>query len=125
MAWKLKGSPRLVTVTDAIFALGMPPGKYKLTDFEITVDEEKVTIADGTLAGSIVTQQESLRNLKKWTECSLKDAVCTLTATPAVLLSLPNKGRIALGLDADFVLIHKNINIKATIVGGKILFKDF
>ena len=123
MAWTCKGNRRFITVTDAISALGMPPGKYKLGDFEIIVTDTTVTLPDGTLAGSNITQQRSLRNLMAWTGCSLYEAVRTMTATPAELFNLSNKGRIAIGADADLVLVDENINIKATVVGGEILFR--
>jgi N-acetylglucosamine-6-phosphate deacetylase len=124
LAWARKGSRRLITVTDAISALGCPPGRYHLGAFEIIVTDTSVALADGTLAGSNITQQQSLRNLMAWTGCSLSEAIQTLTATPAGLLNLPNKGRIAPGADADLVLIDPNLNIKATVVGGEILHHD-
>jgi N-acetylglucosamine-6-phosphate deacetylase len=124
LAWICKGSRRLITVTDAISALGMPPGKYKLGDFEIDVTGTTVTLNDGTLAGSNITQQQSLRNLIAWTGCSLSNAIRTLTATPAELFNLSNKGRISIGTDADLVIIDPEINIKATIVNGTILYKN-
>jgi N-acetylglucosamine-6-phosphate deacetylase len=125
LAWTCKGSHRFITVTDAISALGMPPGTYNLGEFKIFVTETTVTLDDGTLAGSNITQQKSLINLMRWTGCSLIEAVNTVTDTPAGLLNLPNKGKISINADADLVLITSEIDIKATIVGGEILFKDF
>jgi len=124
LAWSCKGSQRFITVTDAISALGMPPGKYNLGEFEINVTETKVTLNDGTLAGSNITQQKSLRNLMAWTGCSLYEALGTVTTTPSELLKLPNKGGITPGADADLVLVDSDINIKATVVGGKILYRN-
>ena len=125
MAWAYKGSRRLIIVTDAISALGMPSGNYNLGGNKIIVTDTKVTLPDGTLAGSIVTIQQSLRNLMKWTGCTLYEAVRTVTANPAELLNLPNKGRIVVGADADFVLTDPNLEIKATIIGGEVLYKGY
>ena len=102
----------------------MPPGKYNLGEFEINVSETKVTLNDGTLAGSNITQQKSLKNLMSWTRCSINDAIRTVTATPAELLDFPNKGCLTIGADADLVLVDPDLNIEATIVGGEILYRN-
>ena len=54
---------RLNLVTDAMGAMAMPPGVYELGTFSVTVDEQRATLADGTLAGSIVTMDAAVRNL--------------------------------------------------------------
>ena len=61
----------------------------------------------------------------KWTGCSLYEAIRTVTATPAELFNLPNKGRISIEADADLVLITPELEIKATLVGGELLFTNF
>ena len=121
MAWKSKRG-RLILVTDAVSALGLPPGRYSLGEHPIFVDDTSVRLADGTLAGSIVTPEASIRNLAAWTGCSLGEATQAMSSVPAALLGLQTKGQIATGADADLTLITPDGRVAATIVGGELLW---
>jgi N-acetylglucosamine-6-phosphate deacetylase len=117
--WQAAGD-RLNVVTDAMGAMAMPPGVYELGTFSVTVDDERATLADGTLAGSIVTMDKAVRNLVAYTGCNSAEAIRTVTTIPADLLGLPHKGRIVPGADADIVLLTPDLHIAQTIIGGKI-----
>lgn len=119
MVWRLAGG-RLNVVTDAMAAMGWSTGAYQLGDRIVTVDETTARLEDGTLAGSIVTLDLAVRNLWRWTDCSVAEAVRTVTEVPADLLGLNGKGRIMIGADADLVLLDKNLNVVQTIIGGEI-----
>ena len=107
LVWAARGSSGLNLVSDAMAALGMPPGKYLLNEFEVTVTEVDCRLADGTLAGAILSIDEALRNLIKFTGCTLSEALATITTTPARLLGIDHqRGRIAPGFIADLVLLH-------------------
>ncbi len=120
--WQLLGGRRLNLVTDAMAAMGMPSGVYQLGDFEVTVDGQTARLADGTLAGSIITLDQALRNLIDFSGCTLAEALPTVTSTPADLLGMPHKGRIAPGCDADLVLLNEWLEVEETFVGGKRFF---
>lgn len=123
MVWRLLNQ-RLNLVTDAMEALGMPPGTYKLGDFEVIVDETSARLADGTLAGSILTLDAALRNLMRFTGCSLQDALGTVTTTPARLLHIEGRcGQLAPGCVADLVLLDGEYRVVKTIVGGSIVYE--
>lgn len=124
LAWQM-GNVRLNLVTDAMAALGMPPGSYQLGDYAVTVTAEKAQLADGTLAGSILSLDQAVRNLMQFTGCSLTDALQTVTTTPASLLRIDqHKGHIKPGYDADLVLLTHEFEVKATMVDGQFIFTD-
>jgi N-acetylglucosamine-6-phosphate deacetylase len=124
LIWAAKGSHRLTLVSDAMAALGMPPGQYLLGDFEVIVGEADARLADGTLAGSILPLDAALRNLMAFTGCSLTEALPTVTTTPAALLGLDNqRGQIAPGFMADLVLLTPDLQVAATIVNGEVLYR--
>jgi N-acetylglucosamine-6-phosphate deacetylase len=106
LAWQMLGARRMNLVTDAMAALGMPPGKHLLGDFEVSVDETSARLADGTLAGSILSLDQAVRNLVDVTGCALSEALATVTTTPARAVGVDGeRGRIAPGYVADLVLL--------------------
>ncbi len=123
LVWRLLGSGRLNLVTDAMAALGMAPGVHRLGDFEVTVDGLSARLADGTLAGSILALDQALRNLIAFTGCALRDALATVTTTPAKALGLAGeRGRVAPGYVADLVLLTPDLRVQATMVAGEVVY---
>jgi N-acetylglucosamine-6-phosphate deacetylase len=118
LIWQAKDSNHINVVTDAMAALGMPAGTYQLGDFEVTVDETSARLNDGRLAGSILSMDAALRNLIKFTGCTLSDALATITSTPARLLGLTDRGRLEPGCIADLVLLSPELKVVKTIVEG-------
>jgi len=125
LIWLIAGDGRISLVTDAMAALGMPPGTYSLGDSKVTVTRKEARLADGTLAGSVLSLDRALRNLINFTGCSPADALRTVTTTPATLLGLSRrKGQIAPGFDADLVLATPDFTVVATIVAGQVAYRS-
>jgi N-acetylglucosamine-6-phosphate deacetylase len=102
----------------------MPPGKYLLNEFEVTVTETDSRLAGGTLAGSILPIDEAVRNLITYTGCTLTEALATVTTTPARLLSIDHqRGRITPGHIADLLLLTPDLQVAATIAAGNIVYQ--
>ncbi len=122
LAWLAKGSQHITLVTDAMAALGMPPGAYQLGEHEVSVDKSTARLADGTLAGSILSSDQALRNLMKFSGCSLAEALPTLTATPAQVLGLEDQGKIEPGYVGNLVILSADGFVQHTIVRGNVLY---
>lgn len=124
LAWRLLGRERLNLVTDAMAAMGMPPGEYMLGDYRVTVDETSARLPDGTLAGCILSLDAILRQFVACTGAAAADALATATATPARLLGLEGElGRIAPGSAADLVLMTPDLHVVETFVAGESLYR--
>jgi N-acetylglucosamine-6-phosphate deacetylase len=117
---RVKGSEKLVLITDALQAMGLGDGKYRFGGHEVTVSGGVATLQDGTLASSTVTMNEALKNTVN-IGISLEDAVKMACRTPADLLGLSNKGRIAPGCDADLVMIDEQFKVIWTMIDGSII----
>ncbi len=124
LVWHMTGATRLNLVTDAMAALGMADGNYLLGDYRVTVENGQATLADGTLAGSVLSLDQALRNLLNLTGCSQAEALQTITTTPATLLGLSDRlGQIAPGYDADMVVLDPEFSVVATIIKGKLAYR--
>jgi N-acetylglucosamine-6-phosphate deacetylase len=83
------GADRLAVVSDAIAALGMAPGQYRLAGRDVTYDGSSARLAGGGLAGSVIGLDEAVRNLAVFAGVPLADATVAATIVPARLLGLP------------------------------------
>jgi N-acetylglucosamine-6-phosphate deacetylase len=81
-----------------------------------------VRLADGTLAGSVVTFPDILQHIKQWTNCTLEDLVQMTSTNQATLLGLHDRGKIAVGARADLVVLDQNHRILHTFVKGERVF---
>jgi len=83
----------------------------------------------GGLAGSVATTDRLVRTMARALAraagpassltAGIPDAVRMMTATPARVLGLPAKGRLAPGCDADIVLFDDNVRVSRVFIGGK------
>ena len=90
---------RLSLVTDAVAALGAPPGSRTLGSLAVDVAPADVSVrlADGTLAGSTLALDRAVRNLMAFAGLDLAAAVRAVTATPASVLGLADRGAVVGG----------------------------
>lgn len=120
---KIKGAERILAVTDSIMASGLPDGKYMLGVNEVEVKDGDAKLAGGgARAGSTLTMIQALRNFHKFTGQPVEHVARFLTENPANLMGWKAKGRICEGADADFVIVDRDLQIKYTIVGGRIVY---
>jgi len=115
---RAKGHERAVLITDAISATGMPNGRYRLGSFEVDVLDGKCTGPGGTLAGSVLTMDRAVQNLMQFAEWNLWQAASTASRNPARVVGVANKGNIAIGADADFIVLTSEGEVRRTFVGG-------
>jgi len=114
---KAKGPEQTVLITDATSATGMPDGRYRLGSFEVDVRDGKC-MADGKLAGSVLTMDRAVVNLARFAEWDLPQAVAAASQNPARVARIANKGVLAAGADADFVVLSPEGEVLRTFIGG-------
>lgn len=120
LAWQAhpKG---IVLITDAIAAMGLSEGSYRLGTEEVVVRKDKAVIAGAdTIAGSIISMDAAVRFFHQATGCSIVDAIEAASAKPAQLLGIEDKkGTLKIGADADFIVLDKDLHVLACYVAGE------
>jgi N-acetylglucosamine-6-phosphate deacetylase len=119
MAWRALGATRLSLVSDASPALGAPFGRFRIGGHDIVHDDTGVRTVGGVLAGSALALDQAVRNLMSFSSCSLPDALGTVTATPADLLGLVDRGRIRPGARADLTILDDAGHLQRTVIAGE------
>lgn len=121
LAWRC--NPKgLCLITDAMQALGQSPGIYCLGTMMVDVGTSGAYICGTqTLAGSVLSLDEAVRNFRKSTNCSLVDSVEAASLKPAQVLGIDNvKGNLNVESDADFIIVDDGLNVHACYVAGQL-----
>ena len=117
---KAKRPENVVLITDAISAAGMPDGHYQLGPINVELKAGKCTV-DGKLAGSALTLDRAVKNLVNFAKLDLQQAVQSASTNPAKVVRAAGKGVLGPGVDADFVALTPDGQVRATIIKGSLL----
>ena len=113
------GSDRIAFVTDATPAAGMENGEFRLGPVPIYARDGRVSLADGTLAGSTLTMDAALRHAVHCVGLPITEAAVAASTTPATLLGLADRtGSIRPGKDADLVVMSDRLQVMAVVARG-------
>lgn len=118
---RAKGVARAVLITDATAAAGMPDGTYQLGPIQVEVKDGRCTIpgeTDGKLAGSVLTMDRAVRNVKQFAGWSLQNSIRAATLNPAVAAGLAHHGQLTPGAEANLVVLSPEGEVRRTIVRG-------
>ena len=111
--------PGLYTITDSINASGLNDGEYIFAKNNIKKENHSVKIkSDGTLAGSIVTMDQTFKNLISM-DFSLEEAVALTSYNASKYLNLDNVGIIQKNFLSNFLILDKEFNLKEVYLRGK------
>ena len=127
LIYKIKGPDKIALITDSMRGAGMPDGESILGSLDnglkVIIEDGVAKLPDRTaFAGSVAFSDRLLRNMINLAGVSVIDAVKMASTTPARIIGAKTKGELLPGFDADVVIFDKDINVFATIVGGKRVF---
>jgi N-acetylglucosamine-6-phosphate deacetylase len=124
LAVRTKGVDGLVLVTDAMPPMGTDLTEFTLYGQPITVRDGACFMADGTLAGSMLTMDRAVRNMRDLVDVSVQDALMMASANPAeVIGESKHRGTLEVGKAADIVVMDNSLHVTATIVDGKVVYQ--
>ncbi|MFT3934443.1 MAG: N-acetylglucosamine-6-phosphate deacetylase [Chitinophagaceae bacterium] len=129
LVYKIKGAARTALITDAMRGAGMPEGPSVLGSINnglpVIIEDGVAKLPDrSSFAGSVATADRLVRNMVQLAGVSLQEAVRMITSTPARILKLEEKlGSIEKGKQADIIIFDEQINVKMTMVKGKVIYQ--
>ena len=114
---RCKGPGKAVAITDAMEAAGLPDGEYALGGQKVFVKNGEARLADGTLAGSVLTMPKALENLIHLFGIRPEDACAMCTSTPADSIGEKLAGRIIPGAPAVFTRWNRDWHMAGVLAG--------
>ncbi|HKJ68044.1 MAG TPA: amidohydrolase family protein, partial [bacterium] len=110
---------------DAMAASGYREGSYSFGDQEVTVDASGARLADGTIAGSVATLDIGVKTLVEQAGAPPTHAFRMASLNPSRVLGTEHqKGILAVGKDADLVVMNRQFEVAMTILGGEIAYNQ-
>lgn len=126
LALRLKGSGRLMLVSDAMPPVGdtradtRADASFTLFGRRIVQAGDRLTGEDGTLAGAAITMAQAVRHMSTRGGASLEEALTMAAPTPARFLGLDARlGRVAPGFAADLVALSADLTVLGTWIAGE------
>ena len=107
-------------VTDAMSHVGSEQIELQFAGMQISRKDNKLTIEGGRLAGSALDMASAVRNCIVDLQCTIQEAINMASSTPATFLGLQQqKGYLAPGCDADWVVFTDQYYVNATYIAGE------
>lgn len=120
IAYKCKGPEGLVLVTDAMPCAGLDEGSVFYWEGQAYVGRDGACWNEaGVLAGSALTMIAAVRNAVRLLGVPLETAVAMASSTPASAMGLRDRGRLAPGARADFIVVDRDLRSLETWIGGE------
>jgi len=123
LAIKCKTPERIMLVTDAMSHVGSEQVELQFAGMQINRQGNKLTIEGGRLAGSALDMASAVRHCVQDLQCTIEDAIKMASTTPATFLGLQlQKGYLAPGFAADWVVLSDQYYVNATYIAGEQVF---
>ena len=120
---KCVGPDRVILVTDAMEAAGLPDGVYHLLGAKVIVKDGKATQEDGTIASSTALLNQCVRNMNQAVGVRLEDAIKMASINPARVIGASEfVGSLEIGKQADLTVVDEDLNVYLTMVNGKMIY---
>ncbi len=117
--YKITGPDRFIAITDALKVKHSNIEHFELFGLECIRKEDAAYLTTGPLAGSLLTMDQALRNLRNITGADYVSLAKMTSKNAAESLHFNDRGELAKGKLADIVLLDKDLKVKEVYKLGK------
>lgn len=117
--FKIVGEDRFIAITDALKVKHSEIKEFQLFGLDCIVKSDAAYLTSGPLAGSLLSMDQGLRNLKNVLGISLVSLAKLVSSNAARCLHLEDRGSIEKGKNADIVLLNESLYVKEVYKDGK------
>jgi len=124
LLYRMKGVDHLTLISDCTGTNQLPDGCHQIGGKTVYKSGGKVSLANGSLAGSSLTLDKAVQYIIQKSRIPIEEAVQMASYNPAVVCGVSeHKGRIAVGFDADVVILTNDLEVESTIIDGNFVFR--
>jgi len=125
LAWRCKPAGKMVLVSDAVGALGLPDGEYEMFGLTCVIADGTVRLKHGgNLAGSCLSLDRAVRNVHRWLpHVPLERVLEAASSSAAAAIGERQTGVLVEGRDADLGVLDAALEVVATIGRGTIVWQ--
>lgn len=118
---RVKPQDKLILITDAMSAAGMPDGEYTIGDLPVVVEDGIATLKSNrnSLAGSTLTMIKGFQLLVREVGLSLEQASLAASTNPARKIGIDDRtGSLEAGKLADVLLLDHKLELQGVWIQG-------
>ncbi len=120
MILNLKNVNELILITDAQPAALYNGDEIQFNNRKVILKDGSARYEDGTLAGSILSMKQAVKNMAEFTDLNIEEIVKMASLNPARKIKIDSKiGSIELDKKADLILMDKNLDVIDVFKEGK------
>ena len=124
LVFSVKGADKVILISDAMRASGMPDGEYDLGGLPVMVADGAARLKEGgALAGSTLQLATAFKNICEVTGIAPSELIKSTSASAAAAMGWLDRGSLMPGYLADIVLLDNEFNVRKTLVDGEVRFE--
>lgn len=122
--YRAKGPYNTALVTDSLRAAGTDAKTMFIgsleNGYEVIIEDGVAKLPDrSAFAGSVATADRLVRNMLKYADCGICDAVRMMSETPARIMGMNDRGTLTEGKRADICVFDANIDLADVYLKGE------
>ncbi|MGB6552872.1 MAG: N-acetylglucosamine-6-phosphate deacetylase [Candidatus Binataceae bacterium] len=120
LAYVARGMKGLIITSDKVALAGTEPdAALEVGRARAKIDRGAARLADGTLAGSIISMLDGVRVMVREAGVPIAEAAVMAATNPAAVGGFKERGRLDPGTCADLIVLNRALELKAVFIAGR------